>query len=102
MPLDKSLKNLIDKNLNTVLGVYEDLKGSKESLQKFTSQFLDVTNDIDFLYGFIEGELSGSAFSTARTILQRQLTPDEQQDLIDLIKSKRQMVGDLITRVKSV
>ena len=102
MALNPELKDLLQKNLDTALGVYQDVKGTKDSLTEFLQRWEVEGDPYNFMQGFMIGDLQGSAVNTARTILGRALTKDERSDIISMIDEAKFKVKDLITRLKNV
>lgn len=101
MALDPKIRSIVNQNLDTSISIYNEIKSSKDALTKFTIQFGKVENNFDFIHGYIMGDLQGSSFGTARTMLSRPLTKEEQEELVSLIQSKRVNVSDLIIRLRN-
>lgn len=101
MGLDSQMKDLVNKNLDTSISVFNEIKSSKDVLKKYTENFGVIENAYEFIHGHMIGQIEGEAFAMVRTTLGKSLTDEEREDLVKIVKSKRPLILDLIERLKN-
>lgn len=104
MTLDENIIKTINQNLNTTIGIYEEVGGNPDKLQKWISQYAGtaIEDQYAFVHGHILGDLQGQAHATARTLLGRALNDEEIMDLVDITRAKRNMVSEVVDAMKRV
>ena len=101
MGLDSQTKDIVNKNLNTSISIFNEIKSSKDVLKKYAENYGNKENHYEFIHGHMIGQIEGEAFSMVRTSLGRPLTDEERDDLAEIVKSKRPLISDLIERLKN-
>ncbi len=95
------LKQIIENSLDTSVELYDEIRLSKNGLEKFVMQFGNVENPYDFMHGYFMGDLQGLAFGTIRTVLGREMDEKEREELAEIIKGKRIKVQTIVDRIKN-
>ncbi|MGY5142684.1 MAG: hypothetical protein ACW9WZ_06530 [Nitrosopumilus sp.] len=93
MTLDPEFKNQTTELITNTLELYKQAGASPR-----VGQVWDCENVGDFLCGFFVGEMVGSALSAFQIVHQREPTPDEHLEIIDLVESHSKDIKDFFSK----
>jgi len=89
----------LKQNLENSFSIYEDASANSERLERFKETW-ECEDPIEFLHGWMVGEISGEAFAYLRTRKGKKLSAKESERLANIIKSYKLRVKDIISRMK--
>ena len=93
MTLDPEFSKQTTELITQTLDLYKTAGASPR-----VGQLWDCQNVGDFLCGFFVGEMVGSALSAFQIVHQREPTPDEHLEIIELVESRSKEIKEFFAK----
>jgi len=102
MSLLPGLRDLITKNVDNTIVVFNEISANEERINKFIDKWgYDGDDVVGFVHGFLVGSITETVHLTARLTLNRPLSDEERAEIAELINERTVEIAEIVTRLRN-